>query len=203
MNTIRGIKQRNVESTTEQPDATTHGTSVVGATNETTGPLKAHDSQHLTGIGYLLLAAFFLLLAFSLFLLVWNAWSRRRNHRRTTDVSENPTIDIENTSASKQRMQRRYETIEHWIITKRVLPHAELCKVINEMVLTNIPYQIRILEEGETALSPSLSCNDRSISNASPECPICMSEIRVGQIVSWSSNPQCTHGTCLLSAKLS
>lgn len=201
MSTIRGSKQRNIESTTEQPDVTTNATSASGLASDVPDAVAEPGREHLTGIGYLLLAAFFLLLAFGILVLVWNAWRRRRNHHRTTDGNENPTIDIETTAASKQRMQRRYETIEHWIITKRVLPHTERCKMIEEMLLTNSPQQTVIRDESEARMSNSMVCEDRSTTNSTPECPICMSEIKMGQIVSWSSNAQCIHGTYLLLAQ--
>jgi hypothetical protein len=202
MSKIRGSNQRHIESTTEQPDVTTNGTSVQGPASNAPDASVAPDRQHLTGIGYLLLAAFFLLLAFGLLVLVWNILRRRRNHQRTTDGSEDPTTDIENTSASKRRIHRRYETIEHWIITKRVLPHTERCKMIEEMLLTNNSQQTGIQDHSsETKMSHSVTCDDRHMTNATPECPICMSEMKLGQIVSWSSNPQCIHGAYLLSAQ--
>jgi hypothetical protein len=63
------------------------------------------------------------------------------------------------------------------------------------MLLTKRPRQTDIPEQPETVLSRSSDSDDRSMANASPECPICMSEIKLGQIISWSSNPQCIHGT--------
>jgi hypothetical protein len=184
MNTIRGINQRRSESTTEQLDVTIVPCGSSVATPLFNGTLSAttQDRQHLTGIGYLLISGLFVLLAFSLLLLVWATWRRRRNHRTSHDDSENPTIDTDLNMASDHRIEQRYETIEHWIITKRVILH------------TIPPHQTENQEQCGTAISSSLECEDHSLTNRTPECPICMSDIKLGQIVSWSSNPQCVHG---------
>ncbi|GKY99787.1 hypothetical protein MPSEU_000932500 [Mayamaea pseudoterrestris] len=115
---------------------------------------------------------------------------------------------------SKKRVDSRYETIEGWLITKRVRAHDDECECRNK-------------HAGDTTEQSTLkfasACNSKDTedgqefgtgSPAPPlqqtasydthettesdymedkECPICMSAFKVNEIVSWSPNEQCNH----------
>lgn len=119
----------------------------------------------------------------------------------------------------KQRIQRRYETIEHWIISKRVQTHNAFCAGVvanfnhhhhHPDTNTNHPCETEEKEEDVERAWPDAPRNDvpqlQEEENAehhyknddeeedTPECPICMLELLPGEIVSWSANEQCCHG---------
>jgi hypothetical protein len=119
------------------------------------------------------------------------------------------------------RIQRRYETIEHWTITKRVQDHTSGCATIqlqktkckcpendvdvdgdvdDELDITSVLSSSStndVVEDLEDVVVTAKEDVDTDTSTAvDRECPICLSEFTIGQIVSWSSNPQCIHGTC-------
>jgi hypothetical protein len=241
--------------------------------------------QQMNAVGYAMIAFFLTICVIIILLLIYQI--SRRNYIRRADGQYHPTR-----RATKLRIERRYETVEHWIISKTALRHDAFCEKVtknfccqpqsesrplqNNTETEQEPYSVTILDGNE---SPEESGNDhrdhtnnnnnsiaqedievadhetrdccssfqdpdrideivssspncmaspiqsRGISNMettttttnlppssqppilhhdhppigaededdAPECPICMGELVVGQIVSWSANPDCGH----------
>ena len=85
-------------------------------------------------------------------------------------------------------IEKRYETIESWLISKRVVSHSSLCE---ECVTSSTT--TRIQKDAELTLiqkSPSHdtaeTTDDIYDEQDEHECPICMEVFQVGQVVSWS-----------------
>jgi hypothetical protein len=204
MGTIRSFHRRRRIDTTATTTTTSNAT--VQSLND---PITQPERPHLTAIGYLVVAGLFIVVAICLWLMAWFTWRRHRRqhiqHNRPNthrDSEENPTSgrrQCHDTASSKQRIQRRYETIEHWIVTKRVLPHTACCTAIQSILWKNqsIPTENNREQKcsQQSIVVSSLDDNDNKTNTTVSECPICMSDILLGQIVSWSSNPQCSHGT--------
>ena len=96
--------------------------------NESGHP-QEFQQQEITVMGYLVIAGF--LLVFSVVLLLLLARYLQR-HRRLTHNSNDPHGQPYHPTrrATKIRIQRRYETVEHWIISKRAVPHDDFCDVV-------------------------------------------------------------------------
>lgn len=93
------------------------------------GTIRTDNSFHATErratvIGYFIITAFLVALVLLFFVVAFRYFFRRRNETGD-DSPYHPTR-----RATKQRIQRRYETIEHWIITKRVMPHDDFCSAV-------------------------------------------------------------------------
>jgi hypothetical protein len=219
----------------------------------------------ITVTGYFMISLFLLVFGGCVLILVWSV-ERRRRQLIEAGHRFHPTV-----RPTKQRIQMRYETVEHWIISKTVQPHDAFCSAVvsnfchhhhhqqqhgpttrqdtdietnavlslsdspdstecsssrpehvDQEISSVAPDASTIMlqppppksspvdlasseaggtDDGEESLSgssPSLHHYDPS-SSASEygvrECPICMSELLVGHIVSWSANEQCSHGT--------
>eukprot|EP00521_Asterionellopsis_glacialis_P009446 CAMPEP_0195287438 /NCGR_PEP_ID=MMETSP0707-20130614/4498_1 /TAXON_ID=33640 /ORGANISM="Asterionellopsis glacialis, Strain CCMP134" /LENGTH=366 /DNA_ID=CAMNT_0040347191 /DNA_START=327 /DNA_END=1427 /DNA_ORIENTATION=+ len=80
-----------------------------------------------------------------------------------------------------KRVQRRYETIEAWVISKPVAPHADtcICGKSLEQELT------REMNNDHNSAEDSL--------DEDKECPICFEEFAVGDKVAWSISGECHH----------
>lgn len=150
------------------------------------------QQQQLNFIGYLLLSSFLLVLSAVLVLLVWNL-ARARHYLFENDSS--------GTSRSmKMRIQRRYETIEHWIITKKVQLHDSFSDVVVDNFghhdSNNTTIDSTEDKEPESGMESSSEPKVHSarLDDDEPrECPICMSTLKAGEIVSWSANEKCNH----------
>jgi hypothetical protein len=117
----------------------------------------------------------------------------------------------------EERNLRRYETIEHWLITKRVQKHDEFC---THVVCGSIQQgsSDKGVKAGAAAadyncacrpakvlVTPELQVPQHTTFNRSDddslfdeqdddkECPICMNTLREGDIVSWSTIAKCSH----------
>lgn len=228
-------------------------------TATTVAPSVTYD-MHVTGMGYVMMALVFLMGAIIVWVTAWQIIRRRRQI-----VVAGGYFPPGRTT--KQRIQCRYETIEHWIITKTVQPHDDFCATVSsnfghhqthekqkrqrqrqhccntpvttdaessalsaECALSCTGIEAAVGKEAdETDIlamtppqSPSIvrspSSNEvsstehnvtdgheeeeRTLENYDKEkdpdndvreCPICMAELQVGQVVSWSANPACRH----------
>jgi Ring finger domain len=183
---------------------------------------------HLTTVGYLMIGSFLAVLALCVYAIIWNVVRRRRQIAAAGGIPSG-------LRATKLRILRRYETVEHWIISKTVQPHDVFCAVV---VSNFCHHQQRHddttvaskdagcysecpspgVDEGddidpalpsppsfplespscdactdeEECLSMNSSWNETE-DDSVRECPICMSELLQGQIVSWSANELCNH----------
>lgn len=168
------------------------------------------QQQKLNFIGYLLLSSFLLVLTIVLVLLIWNLIRARDL------LFENDTPRANR--SMKMRIQRRYETIEHWIITKSVQSHGSFSDTVvdnfghhqsNSQKIANEPANgsevgndgCKDGNDGSTAdvpvaadaPKPAPMLSARLDDDEPRECPICMSTLKAGQIVSWSANEKCNH----------
>ena len=109
-----------------------------------------------------------------------------------------PNLD----KATKRKL--RYSTIEAWLVNKKVLDHDHVCQQLVDS--DNNKNQSLTEGQGEDSLREACSSSEAcAVSDggadlecgnsfeSSNECPICMDEIQVGSIVSWSANPSCNH----------
>lgn len=165
---------------------------------------------------YLFIAGVMAVLGSLLLILAWNMVRQRR--RVVNTDSESPTG-----RSMAERIQRRYETVEHWLISKQVQPHDNFCAaVVSKFDHHRKVEQAHCKESApqppsDSEICPSLhnataefaravdagtDTEEPSSGNFLPrpddnvrECPICMSDLQLGQIVSWSANENCSHGT--------
>lgn len=75
----------------------------------------------LTPIGFSMMTIVFLLFLATISLILYR-YCKRRQMQIQFEQGYTPRR-----KATKLRIQRRYETIEHWIVTKRVLDHDDFC----------------------------------------------------------------------------
>jgi hypothetical protein len=113
----------------------------------------------------------------------------RSIHRRTgTSIPVTANTNT-NTPVIDQRIEGRYETIESWIISKKVNSHNENCD----------PVQKAMSAVGDIAVSADDNDNDTDDAaeteacDKNNECPICMECFQVDETVSWSPNANCVH----------
>ena len=92
--------------------------------DDTMGSQSPTHPRHVTVVGFLVIAGFLFVLAMVMLLLVAKYLSQRRRLAER-DAPYHPTR-----RATKLRIQRRYETIEHWIISKRATPHDDFCSTV-------------------------------------------------------------------------
>jgi hypothetical protein len=88
--------------------------------------------------------------------------------------------------ADPERIKRRNQTIQDWVITKQVMDHEVCCN--------------KLLHGESLTQSSGLSCehhDDGDIDYATNECFICMEEFRVGEDVSWSFCRHVYHRDCI------
>jgi Ring finger domain len=201
-----------------------------------------NTQMQLNLIGYLLMSSFLLILSIILGLLVYSILRRRHLLAWDTTMDSRSATGTHHGSPSRSmllRIQRRYETIEHWIITKKVQAHDDFCvKVVtnfghhqHQATSTAVPTTSPTTEGHDNDNNNKSNHNDTSTEteleetvveavnnmeqqqqqqqqqrlcflNCQPalendyeqhECPICMSALTRGQIVSWSANDKCSH----------
>uniref|UniRef100_A0A7S3KVH3 RING-type domain-containing protein n=1 Tax=Amphora coffeiformis TaxID=265554 RepID=A0A7S3KVH3_9STRA len=141
------------------------------------------------------------------------------NHRRLRTLTLFPR---RRQKAIQERIERRYETVEGWIISKRVQEHTDFCQTCvkdfstfneDEWVQKNATMETAQdshaedsgSEDGsdqarvvlQSTSSPSTTEDDplelESAHTGEKECPICFEEFAVGQVISYSANPSCGH----------
>mmetsp|Transcript_6754 Transcript_6754/g.8743 ORF Transcript_6754/g.8743 Transcript_6754/m.8743 type:complete len:369 (-) Transcript_6754:101-1207(-) len=146
-------------------------------------PSLSYDDRNMLVIG-LLIGLIVLLLITLLYLTAppFLAWIRR--WRRATNNDED----------DERRAERRYETIEGWLISKRVLAHDKDC----EKIQSKFCQSCKVPEElcSPKSVDPDASFDSVETDNTEQsseegeekECPICMEPYQIGDIVSWSPN---------------
>lgn len=138
-------------------------------------PLEEHPPVHPTNaiISYVLMALmvfFFLCLVYLVFPFCYNYIKSK-------------------VPVSKIKLQRRYETIEGWLISKRVRAHCQSCVLLNNKKKTK-PSNVKLSPSYDTAETVP---EHEEEEEEELECPICMECFAVDDIVSWSPTTNCDH----------
>jgi Ring finger domain len=120
---------------------------------------------------------------------------RRRNgnsnQQRDAETGGNEDADDDDVAARKKLMlegqiQRRYETIDAWLVTKRVQHHDDVCARIVRQ------YSVKSeLHRSEHTNPPGVE--EIQDSHDDVECAICMGPMRPSEWAAWSANEDCTH----------
>ena len=185
---------------------------------------SSNSSISLTAVGGLIIAGLLAVLILSLWYITWKTLRYYRLRTLRHDImlmgvahlsaSRGPDVNseenqpwYEDETATLERLQRRYETIEHWTITKRAREHTTCCNAVQVQRRSSDSSGCVTTSGMVTQCIPS-TLSDEVVSNpqsdfdldvadveSGHECPICMSKFEVGDILSWSSNPKCIHGT--------
>jgi hypothetical protein len=152
----------------------------------------AHTASGFSAAGTTVLLVLLILLSTIFLLMVLNMC--RRHYRTVSDPRERvpePAID-------PRRIERRYETIEGWLITKKAKKHDVMCEKLvaastqrkDEASSVEICTRIKCSSSHDTAeTDDEWSFDDYE----EKECPICMEGLELGDAVSWSPNEKCTH----------
>jgi Ring finger domain len=87
----------------------------------------------------------------------------------------------------EDRIKRRYETIDAWLVSKRVQHHDDVC----DRIVRQYSVKTQHLRSTETSHHPG----EEDSQNDSPdvECAICMGPMKAGEWAAWSANEECTH----------
>jgi hypothetical protein len=152
----------------------------------------AHTASGFSAAGTKVLLVLLVLLSTIFLLMVLNMC--RRHCRTVSDPRERvpePAID-------PRRIERRYETIEGWLITKKSQRHDATCeKLVSASAQTKDEASS---VEKCTRIKCSLSHDTAETDAEWPfnnyeerECPICMECLELGDAVSWSPNEECSH----------
>ena len=88
------------------------------------------QDQDITVVGYLVIAGLLVVFAMVLLLLAARFLQQRRRSMIDLSNSEHGQAYHPTRRATKIRIQRRYETVEHWIISKRAVPHDDFCDAV-------------------------------------------------------------------------
>ncbi|KAL7563963.1 hypothetical protein ACA910_017576 [Epithemia clementina (nom. ined.)] len=98
------------------------------------------------------------------------------------------------------RKERRYQTIEGWLITKRIQPHGKECEMIRNKFCrpcndgSGTPCSpVKAVSSFDSSDTVHTSSDSEAEEGEYKECPICMEPFSVDDIVSWSPN---IDGTC-------
>jgi Ring finger domain len=113
---------------------------------------------------------------------------RNGNSNLDRDAEAGDEYDDDEIAARKKQMlegqiQRRYETIDAWLVTKRVQHHDDVCD--------RIVQQYSVKSEVHSS-DPTNPPGDED-SHDDVECAICMGPMRPNEWAAWSANEDCTH----------
>ena len=192
--------------------------------------METNDKPEFSVTGVWVLAMLSLLLSLTLVLLVIRGAIRRRRQRRLWeqlggrqrqqrnnnndgsgqiigdgDASGTTRTKGEESAVLRSRIERRYETIENWMISKRVMEHDEFCNSCIH-VLGSVegnsrrrrtrkcdPSSCPDEEEEEEGEKPSTTTSSMCSAEGGLACPICFEEFQLGDVVSLSPNRECLH----------
>jgi hypothetical protein len=151
-----------------------------------------HSASGFSAAGTTVLLVLLLLFSTILLLMVLNLC--RRHYRTVSDPRERipePAID-------PRRIERRYETIEGWLITKKAKKHDVMCE---KLVAASAQRKDGASSEGTCTRIKCSSSHDTAETDdewsfhdyEDKECPICMEAFQLGDAVSWSPNEECSH----------
>jgi len=149
--------------------------------NQVSSTNESSSSGGFSGVGVLVLACLLVFFAFLLAILMFCVTRERRRE-----------IFLPRRKVSEKRIRRRYETIEGWLVSKKVQAHDTVCqqcvKEFSSEQAEENEEDVRTIKRVDTNVT-----DDECSSDESRECPICMEDLKVGDVVSWSANKTCDH----------
>jgi hypothetical protein len=156
-----------------------------------------HSTTNHDSIMVAIMSGLLVFFSFWLMIIVHKLVKQRIRDRHSHQSGENKVH-----TEPEERILHRYETIEHWLITKRVQKHDDLCTRVVCGIIPQSPLA-KDVEAGTTSDGSNLpkrqvSQDDSSFDDSKDddkECPICMNSLHEGpgHIVSWSANVKCSH----------
>jgi hypothetical protein len=136
-----------------------------------------------------------LLVLLSTILLLMTLNMCRRHCRNASNL--NPRERVPKPEIDPRRIERRYETIEGWLITKKTQKHDAVCE---KLVVASAQRKEEASPVEKCTHIKCLSSHDTSETDdecsfdyEEKECPICMEGLELGDAVSWSPNEECSH----------
>ena len=149
-------------------------------------------------LGVAVLACLLVLLATVLMILVVFL-CRQRQQWRSISLTRRQHHPKSTTKISPERIERRYRTIEGWLISKRVVAHGLACQRCAPSTKQSTLQQHT--KASTTTIWQGLAQECRATlseledgDDAPKECSICMEAFAVGDIVSWSpTSNSCNH----------
>ena len=112
-------------------------------------------------------------------------------------VSDRSSVSFRTVAADIEHVDRRYETIEGWLVSKRVQPHDKYCKrCIPVLKLRDTPAPPRQMpgrNKSFVSVATFESSGNIFAASTKNECSICTGAIVVGDVVSFSINNKCHH----------
>jgi Ring finger domain len=116
---------------------------------------------------------------------------RRNGNSNQQRDAETGGSDDDDVAARKKlilegQIQRRYETIDAWLVTKKVQHRDDVCDRIVRQY--SIKSELRCNEP-----SNPKGDEDSQASHDDVECAICMGPMRPNEWAAWSANEDCTH----------
>lgn len=160
----------------------------------TTSSLTSAPEYEYPMGGVLIVSCMLVLLAcVSVILFIYIIRQRQRFRRRREQQRERRQQRRRGTA---EKLARRYDTIEGWIISKRVVQHGSQCRAATcDHNDCDAPSAFgKTLLEG-LAEETAVTSNSWDESDCGHECPICMEPFEVGDVVSWSPSVsnRCQH----------
>jgi Ring finger domain len=96
-------------------------------------------------------------------------------------------IAVRKRQSWEDRIKRRYETIDAWLVSKRVQHHDGACERIVRQ------YSVKTQHLRSTDASNQPGDEDSQNDSHDVECAICMGPMKAGEWAAWSANEECTH----------
>jgi hypothetical protein len=97
-------------------------------------------------------------------------------------------------TGKKEQKTMRYAEVESWLMSRRIEPHDDICEKAL-LYLDSGADNPKVLKHGTSSVD--MVCTDVECGSFSAdeetECPVCMEALKVGELVSWSSNTHCEH----------
>jgi Ring finger domain len=114
------------------------------------------------------------------------------NQDRDAGAGRNEDGDDDEIAARKKQIlegqiQRRYETIDAWLVTKKVQHHDDACARIVRQ------YSVKSELHSSMPTNPPGDEGSQNDSHDDVECAICMGPMRPSEWAAWSANEDCTH----------
>jgi len=116
---------------------------------------------------------------------------RSRNQADEDEQAADADTSVQMTK--KQRKDRRYADIESWLVSRRIQVHDDICDKTILYVDSCCETTKGIKKRSDTASTTTDEEWGPSSCDEERECAICMEDLKVGDIVSWSPNTNCEH----------
>jgi len=164
---------------------------------------ETETASEFSLVGVIVLVVLLLLLSAILVILFYRILQR---HGRIRDERQHTAPAPSSSSAviDPKRIKRRYETIEGWLITKKVQPHTVVCGKIKSLLSKekdeeNPFKEVTSQDTAETDTDDEYWSSEEDgffgagQEEEGKECPVCMDPLKVGDVVSWSPSQNCEH----------